>query len=252
LTKQLDLYLTDLKLHGTLTHYRSEADRAALEQIDFTEYLSRLMELEHSAMLERSITYRLGRAGFPAVKHLESFDFSYQPQVNAQLLHRLSTLDFLTDAQNIIFVGPAGVGKTHLAIALGVKACQARKRVQFYSAHDLVESLAKAQFMGQLGKEYRRLSRLDLLIIDELGYMSLTPESAQLFFHVICRRYERGSTILTTNRPFESWGDLFPDQILASALLDRLLHHSHVFHITGRSYRLKHFDLTCPSQPGGV
>ena len=182
---------------------------------------------------------------------LPIFDFCYQPQLNAQLPHRLSTLDFLTDAQNLIFVGFAGVGKTHLAITLGVKACEARKRVQFSSAHDLVVSLAKAQFMGDLGKEYRRLSMLVLLIIDELGYISLTLESAQLFFHVIYRRYERGLTILTTNRPFERWGDLFPNQILASALLDRFLHHSHVFHITGRSYRLKHFGLTSSSRSVG-
>ncbi len=236
---ELDRYLEALKLRQIQSLYQSEARRAALEELDYIEYLSRLIEVEHAAMVERSVKYRLGRAGFPVVKHLEAYDFRCQPSLNASLLRRLARLDFLDDAMNVIFVGPAGVGKTHLAIALGVKGCQARKRVQFYTAQDLVESLAKAKFMGTLAKEYRRLGRLDLLIIDELGYLTFTSESAQLFFHVIRRRYERGSVILTTNRPFEEWGEMFPDTVVASALLDRLLHHSFVFYVTGESYRLQ-------------
>lgn len=245
----LDRYLDDLKLRQIRVMYQAEARRAAVEELDYTEYLLRLIEVEHAAKVERSVKYRLSRAGFPVIKHLEGYDFRFQPSLNASLLRRLGQLDFLADAMNVLFVGPAGVGKTHLAIALGVKACQARKRVQFSTAQDLVASLAKAQFMGTLAKEYRRLGRLDLLIIDELGYLSFTAETAQLFFHAIRCRYERGSIILTTNRPFEDWGELFPDTVLATAVLDRLLHHSFVFYVTGESYRLQSHRCSDPSPP---
>ncbi len=249
---QLECYMNELKLKRMIEIYREEAKRAAEGNLDYAEYLQRLLEEEYLSMIERSVNQRLKRSGFPWVKTVEEYDFTYQPQLNEKRIRRLCTLDYLDEAINPIFVGPSGVGKTHLSIGLGVKACQKRLRVQFYSAQSLAETLARAKLMGVLGKELQRLGRLDLLIIDELGYMSLTKESAVLLFQLITRRYEHGSIILTTNRPFEEWGAIFNDTILATAILDRLLHHSEVFYITGKSYRLKGFaPLSAPVSSGG-
>ena len=145
---QLDCYLTELKLHRMLEIYREEAHRAAEGNLDYAEYLHRVVEEEYLSFLARSVNQRINRSGFPWVKTIEEYDFSYQPDLNDKRIRRLCTLDYLTDAVNPIFVGPSGVGKTHLSIGLGVKACQKRLRVQFYTASDLVESLARSQLMG--------------------------------------------------------------------------------------------------------
>ena len=238
----LEDYLKALKLRQMLEIYVEEAKRAAESQLDYTAFLHRLVEAEYLGMIERSVNQRLKRAGFPWLKGIDDFDFTYQPQLNDKLIRQLCTLNYLDDATNVLLIGPPGVGKTHLAVGLGVKACQKRKRVQFYSAQDLIKTLSTAKLLDRLGKELSRLSRLDLLIIDEVGYMTLARESSGLFFQLISRRYERGSIIITTNRPFEDWGNLFADTVLATAILDRLLHHSYVFHITGKSYRLKEYE----------
>ena len=177
--------------------------------------------------------------GFFCIKTIDGYDFIYQSELNEKLIWNLSTLEYLDKAINIIFIGPPGIGKSHLSIGLAIKACERRKRVMFYTAQELVDDLAKAKLMGHLGRELSKLGRIDLLVLDELGYMDLTKDSATLFFQLVSRRYERGSIILNTNRPFEEWGSLFKDNIIATAILDRLLHHSHVFYITGKSYRLK-------------
>ena len=145
----------------------------------------------------------------------------------------------LEEAKNVLFVGASGVGKTHLAISIGVKAVQQRKRVMFYTAEQLTVMLAGAEVSGNLNRILENLSRVDLLIIDELGYLSLTKQTAKLFFQLISKRYETGSVIITTNKPFEEWGEIFNDDIVASAILDRLLHHSYPFLINGKSFRLK-------------
>ncbi|MEA3293964.1 MAG: IS21-like element helper ATPase IstB [Euryarchaeota archaeon] len=173
---------------------------------------------------------------------IDGYDFTYQPQLNEKQIRNLTTLEYLDKAINIISVGPPGIGKSHLSIGLAIKACEKRKRVLFYTAQELVDDLAKAKLMGHLGRELSKLGRIDLLVLDELGYMDLTKDSATLFFQLVSRRYERGSIILNTNRPFEEWGSLFKDNIIATAILDRLLHHSLVLYITGKSYRLKNHN----------
>jgi len=234
--------MKELKLRRMTEIYRDEARMAAEGKLDYTEYLHRLLEEEYLSMVERSVNQRIKRAGFPQIKTVDGYDFTYQPQLNDKRIRRLCTLDFLDEAVNVLFVGPAGVGKTHLSIGLGIKACQMRKRVQFYNAQDLLEHLVRSKLMGTLGKELQRLSRLDLLVIDELGYMNVNHENAVLFFQLIAQRYEKGSIILTTNRPFEEWGQVFEDQVVATAILDRLLHHSELFYITGKSYRTRQYD----------
>ena len=240
--EKLGEHMDELNLKCIPKIYQDEAIKAAENNLDYAEYLSKLVEEEYTGMIERSINHRIKTAGFPRLSRIEEYDFTCQPELNEKLIRNLCILDFLNNAMNVLFVGPAGVGKTHLSIGLGVKACQKRKRVLFYTAQELLEDLTKAKLMGKLGKELSRLGRLDLLIIDELGYMDINRESAALLFQVISRRYEHGSIIITTNKPFEEWGTLFKDTALATTILDRLLHHSYVFYITGKSYRLKQFD----------
>ena len=178
-------------------------------------------------------------AGFPVMKHLEAFDFSFQPKLDDKLIRELAGLNFLNESKNILFLGPPGVGKTHLAIALGLKACQVRKRVLFYTAEALTQMLAADDISGNLQKRLVSLARIDLLIIDELGYLELSKKTATLFFQLVSKRYERGSIIITSNKSFEEWGEIFQDEVVAAAILDRLLHHSYTFYIQGNSYRMK-------------
>ena len=182
------------------------------------------------------------RASFPQLKRLEEFDFTFQPKINEKLIRELATLDFLTQAKNVLLIGAPGVGKTHLAISLGIKATQARKRVLFFSAEQLMQDLASAEVSGRLNKMLDIMTRIDLLIIDELGYLSLTKQTAKLFFQLISKRYEKGSIIVTSNKSFEQWGEIFNDEVVAAAILDRLLHHSYPFLISGKSFRLKNIN----------
>jgi len=238
----LEHYFEELKLRVIPDIYMEEAKKAAKKKIDYTEYLLGLIELEYQGMIERSVNHRIRRAGFPSLKTIEGYDFTYQPQLNEKLIRNLDTMEYLDKAINVLFVGPPGVGKSHLSIGLAIKACGRRKRVLFYTAQELVDDLAKAKLMGRLGRELAKLGRVDLLVVDELGYMDLTKDSATLFFQLVSRRYERGSIILSTNRPFEEWNSIFKDNIIATAILDRLLHHSYVFYITGDSYRMKNHN----------
>lgn len=237
-----DQYLKTLSLHRIKETYRLEAENAAKTKLGYQDYLQRLLEIEVLSKIERSINRKMQIAGFPQVKRLEEFDFSYQPQINEKLIRELASLNFLEEAKNILFVGAPGVGKTHLATALGIKAVQARKRVLFFTAEQLTVQLASAEISGNLNRTLDSLSRVDLIIIDELGYLALTKQTAKLFFQLISKRYERSSTIITTNKPFEEWGEVFNDDIVAAAVLDRLLHHCYPFLINGKSFRLK--DIT--------
>ena len=237
--KLTDQYLKALSLHRIRESYSLEAEKAAKAKLSYQDYLQRLLEIEVLSKIERSINRKMQIAGFPQIKHLEEFDFSYQPQINEKLIRELASLSFLDEAKNILFVGAPGVGKTHLATAFGVKAVQARKRVLFYTAEQITLLLASADVSGNLNKTLDSLSRVDLIIIDELGYLALTKQTAKLFFQLISKRYETGSIIITTNKPFEEWGEVFNDDVVAAAVLDRLLHHSYPFLINGKSYRLK-------------
>lgn len=235
----IEQHLKVLSLHRINETYKEEADKAAKAKIGYQDYLQRLLEIEVISKVERSINRKMQIAGFPQVKRLEEFDFTFQPKINEKLIRELCSLNFIEEAKNVLFVGASGVGKTHLAISIGVKAVQQRKRVMFYTAEQLTVMLAGAEVSGNLTKTLENLSRVDLLIIDELGYLSLTKQTAKLFFQLISKRYETGSIIITTNKPFEEWGEIFNDDIVASAILDRLLHHSYPFLINGKSFRLK-------------
>jgi DNA replication protein DnaC len=238
----IEQHLKVLSLHRINETYKEEAEKAAKAKIGYQDYLQRLLEIEVISKVERSINRKMQIAGFPQVKRLEEFDFTFQPKINEKLIRELCSLNFMEEAKNVLFVGASGVGKTHLAISIGVKAVQQRKRVMFYTAEQLTVMLAGAEVSGNLTKALESLSRVDLLIIDELGYLSLTKQTAKLFFQLISKRYETGSVIITTNKPFEEWGEIFNDDIVASAILDRLLHHSYPFLINGKSFRLKNIS----------
>ncbi len=214
------------------------AEEAMRTKSPYTHYLGALVNAQLSARMERSFRDRLARARFPCVKTLEEFDFKFQTSIDEQLINNLATLQFLTDKQNVLLVGPPGVGKTHIAIALGVRACQERKRVAFYTVQALLDQLALAHAAGMLPIRLMELARIDLLILDELGYLTLDALKANIFFQIVSRFYEKASIVLTTNRRFEVWDEVFGgDKVIAGAVLDRLLHHRHLIPINGPSYR---------------
>jgi DNA replication protein DnaC len=176
-------------------------------------------------------------AHFPMVKTLDEFDFKFQPSIDQRLVRELATGRFVAECQNVLLLGPPGVGKTHLAVALGRAVIEAGHSVMFASAATLLDSLAKAQERGKLTERLRFFGGKRLLIVDELGYLPLDRASAHLFFHLVARHYERGSLLITTNQPIGQWGKLFGDDVIAAAILDRVLHHSHTVVIKGDSYR---------------
>jgi len=239
---ELEVLKTNLKqlgLRRVEEIFEAEAKRAAKIKMSYTGYLSRLVEEEVLAKTERSVNARIGMAKFPCLKTIEGFDFSFQPSVSELLIKELAELTFLEKAENIILLGPPGVGKTHLAIGFGLKVCAVRKRVLFTQASDLMDELVAALVARGLSERLTGLSRLDLLIIDELGYLPMDKHRANLFFQLVSRRYEQGSVIITSNKSFDRWGEIFGDEVIAGAVLDRLLHHSHIIAIQGASYRIK-------------
>jgi DNA replication protein DnaC len=233
-------HLKRLALHTIAQVLADEARAAATTQMSYTAFLARLLDVEVAAKADRSVQARLSMARFPVLRTLEAFDFAFQPGLSAARLKELAELDFLGRAENVIFVGRPGTGKTHLATALAVRACQARKRVLFLPAATLLDQLVAAEASHTLGRHVETLGRLDLLVVDELGYLPMDARGATLFFQLVSHLYTRTSVGLTTNVAFDAWGRVFGgDEVLAAAILDRLLHHSHVFHITGPSYRMK-------------
>ena len=239
----LELLRTQLKRLGLRTMaqiFEDEAHKAAKTQASYTAYLARLVEDELVAKVDRSVNARIAKARLPIVRTLEEFDFSFQPSLPAARIRELAELGFLERAENIVFVGRPGVGKTHLAAALALRCCQARKRVLCYQALELLEQLLAADATHTLARFSQALGRLDLLVVDELGYTPMDARRANLFFQLVNHLYTRVSLVLTTNVTFDSWGRLFGgDEMIAAAILDRLLHLSHVFLIAGPSYRMR-------------
>lgn len=185
------------------------------------------------------VKHSVNMAGFPRIKSLAEFEFDYQPSINQQQIYDLNSLRFIEKQENIVFYGNSGVGKTHLATAIGVTAAQNRQSTYFIKCSDLMDTLRKAQMEGRLQERLKKFSGYKLLIIDELGYLPISREDSKLFFQLIDKRYERNSTIVTTNINFSQWDEIFGDTMIAGAIVDRLLHHSTVITIKGKSYRLQ-------------
>jgi DNA replication protein DnaC len=239
LNSYLESQMQTLKLKGVLTCYQDLTEKASQNNLSYTEYLSLLFEEELKRRNDGTVKTKVNKARFPFIKTLEEFDFSFQPSLREKEIISLSSLEFIEKKENVIFLGPPGVGKSHLSVALGVKACIAKYRVMFITAQRLLEELMLSTKDGSLADKLMGYSRLNLLIIDELGYMPVNKEQANLLFRLISMRYEKGSIILTSNYNFNEWGVIFSDQVVASAIIDRLVHHARIFYINGASYRLK-------------
>ena len=239
LTRQIEAQMRALNLKGMLPVYRELSERATKGNLQYEEYLALLLGEELNRKTEGSIRAKIGKAKFPFVKTVEEFDFSFQPGLREREVINLCSLEFIDKKENVIFLGPPGVGKTHLSVGLGMKACTAKYRVVFTSAQGLLEELMVSQRDGSLLEKLMVYSRLHLLIIDELGYMPITREQANLLFQLISIRYEKGSIVLTSNYNFDEWARIFEDPVVAAAIIDRLVHHAKIFCINGSSYRLK-------------
>jgi DNA replication protein DnaC len=232
-------HLKALKLPTFLREYDKQARQCAAEGVDHTGYLLRLSELELLERERRSVERRIRQARFPAVKSLDSFDFAAIPSLNKLLVLELARCEYVERRENVIALGNSGTGKTHVALGLGLAACQKGLVVGFTTAAALVHELREARDERRLLRLQKQLAAYRLLIIDELGYVPLSPTGAELLFEVFSQRYERGSVIVTSNLPFDEWTSMFGSERLTGALLDRLTHHVHILELNGDSYRLK-------------
>jgi DNA replication protein DnaC len=248
-------HLKALRLPIFLREYDKLARQCAAEGVDHSRYLLRLAELEMIDRERRTVERRIKEARFPAVKSLDSFDFTAIPSLNKTLVLELARSEYVARRENVIALGNSGTGKTHIALGLGLAACQKGLAVGFTTAAALVHELHEARDEKRLLRLQHQLASYKLLIVDELGYVPLSPTGAELLFEVFSQRYERGSIIVTSNLPFDEWTGVFASERLTGALLDRLTHHVHILELNGDSFRLKHSkrrinDDQPPTEPG--
>jgi DNA replication protein DnaC len=236
---ELTHLLERLKMEHLEAQLDTVCEQAAQRQVDYKTFLSQALETEWQGRYQRGIEARLRQARFPWLKTLDQFDFDFQPSLDRRQVRELAGMSFVERAHNVIVLGPPGVGKTHLAVALGIKAVEAGYSVLFLTLETLMTRLVKAFHENRLERSLQQLTYPKVLIIDEIGYLPLSQLEASLFFRLVVRRYERASLIVTSNKSFLDWGETFNDPVLATAILDRLLHYSTTLNIKGESYRLK-------------
>jgi DNA replication protein DnaC len=236
---ELTALLDKLKMDHLEAQLDAVCEQAAQRELDYKSFLAQALETEWQGRYRRGIETRLRQSRFPWIKTLEQFDYDFQPSLDRRQVRELAGLSFVERAHNVVILGPPGVGKTHIGIGLGVLAVEAGYSVLFLTLETLMTRLVKAKLENRLERALQQLVYPKVLIVDEIGYLPLSREEASLFFRLVVRRYERASLIVTSNKSFLDWGEVFNDHVLATAILDRLLHHSTTLNIKGESFRLK-------------
>jgi DNA replication protein DnaC len=242
--EQIRAMLADLKLPGSLEAVDEVLRDADGGTLTAAEAIERLLGAQITLRNNRRLQTAMRASRLPAVKTLADFDFSFQPSIKREQIESLHELGFVERKENVVLLGPPGVGKTHLAVSLAIAAAQSGRRVYYGTLAELITSLEEAQAAGRLARRLATLTYPSLLVVDEIGYLPVTRNGAVLFFQLIGRRYEHASTVLTSNKSFEEWGEVLGDEVMAAALIDRVLHHCHLVNIRGNSYRMReHADL---------